>query len=565
MARRTKIHLASNLSFSTDVITEVIDVIAKRGSGKTYLATKLAEEMLAVGAQVVAIDPVGNWYGLRLGANGKSGGGLDIKILGGRNGDIPLEASAGVLVAKTIVETDMSVILDVSLLSKAKQRRFITEFSAALLEYRKRDPAAMHIFWEEAYRFMPQKQAKGSKNEMLEATEELVTMGRNFGIGSTIIALRSALVSKNVINQASVLVAMHTNAPGDRKVVDAWVEHQKLDKAELHLAKLKTGEAWVWWPDEFGLKAVKVDRKKTYDASATPKFGEKRKRRKLKPIDLDALQDAMAETIEKVKGEDPRLLKRRVAELEAEVQKLRSQPKEVVEVPAISEAVLKRFERLAAELTKATEEIAGVAQLSSPRAVVRATARALEHTVQKRVAKAANGHRTAPKAASAPPSDDTRIVAGALRMLKALAAVSPGGLTKKQVATAATMKSTSGTFGTYWSRLNVAGFIREGADRRWFITEEGMVYLGDDIPSQPDSPEEKLDFWCARLRGKAAEMLRFLFLNADSTFTRQELAEAVGLTHTSGTFGTYLSSLTSNNLAVRTPQREYVVSPDLMS
>jgi DNA helicase HerA-like ATPase len=188
MGLKTKIHLASNLSFGTDVITEVIDLIAKRGSGKTYTATKLAEGILTVGAQVVVVDPVGNWYGLRLEADGKAEGGLDITVLGGRNGDIPLEHTAGKLIAKTIVETGISAILDVSTLSKPKQRRFITEFSEALLEFRKKDPAAMHIFWEEAYRFMPQKMSKGSKNEMLEATEELVTMGRNYAVSPDLFA-----------------------------------------------------------------------------------------------------------------------------------------------------------------------------------------------------------------------------------------------------------------------------------------------------------------------------------------------------------------------------------------
>ena len=219
MGKRTKLHLASNLAFGTDVITEVINIIAKRGSGKTYTATKLAEEMLAIGAQTVVVDPVGNWYGLRLGSDGRPKGGTDITILGGRNGDIPLEYTAGKLIAKTLVETGMSVILDVSLLPKPKQRRFITDFSEALLEYRKRDPAPMHIFWEEAYRFMPQKMAKGSKNEMLEATEELITMGRNFGIGGTIITVRSALVSKTVLSQASILVAMNTTGKSDKKTI----------------------------------------------------------------------------------------------------------------------------------------------------------------------------------------------------------------------------------------------------------------------------------------------------------------------------------------------------------
>lgn len=286
-----KIAFASNLEFDTDIITEVIDIIAKRGSGKTYTATKLAEGMLKIGAQVVVLDPVGNWYGLRLGSNGKPDGGLDIKILGGRNGDIPLEHTAGRLIAKTIVDTGMSVILDLTKMNKTQQRRFVTEFAESLLEERKREPAAMHVFWEEAYRFMPQKIAKGTQSEMLEATEELITMGRNFGIGGTIVCQRAAQVSKTVLTQASILVAMNTIG-ADRKVILDWIDHKGMDKDTKEMTKLSglgKGQAFVWWPEEFGIIKVKVAKKLTYNASATPTFGAKTGKKKLKTINLGAL------------------------------------------------------------------------------------------------------------------------------------------------------------------------------------------------------------------------------------------------------------------------------------
>ena len=569
MGRRTKIHLASNLSFGTDIITEVIDLIAKRGSGKTYTATKLAEEMLLIGAQVVVIDPVGNWYGLRLGADGKPAGGLDITVLGGRNGDIPLEHTAGKLIAKTVVETGMSTILDVSMLSKPKQRRFITDFSEALLEFRKKDPSAMHIFWEEAYRFMPQKMSKGSKNEMLEATEELVTMGRNFGIGGTIICQRSAQISKTVLTQASVLLAMNTTGLADRKLIETWVDYHSLEMEPMELSKLKKGEAYVWWPEEFGIKRIKVAKKQTYDASSTPKFGEKSRKRKLRAVDLDALQEAMKDTIEKLQGEDPRLLKRRIAELEKQLAAEKAKPPRVEtievelydqELMSFFETTTQQIERLAQDIRKATHKkqrkktkINGSSRISMPATVLK------PNKVDR------NGTSYSPKAlkkAVSEKSEDVKITGGALRMLQALAAVYPGGLTKKQVATAARMKSSSGTYGTYWSKINTAGFISEEKGR-WFITEEGMDFLGDDVPTQPDSPEEKVAFWCERLSGKARELLRHLFSNEDEKFTKEELGEAVGLSHSSGTFGTYLSSLTSNNLAVR-DGKLYSISPDLL-
>lgn len=570
MNKRSKLRLAPNLSFSTDVITEVIGLIAKRGMGKTYTATKLAEEMLTVGAQVVVIDPVGNWYGLRLGAKGQQAGGLDIKILGGRNGDIPLEHAAGKLIAKTIVESGMSVILDVSLFSKPKQRRFVTEFSEALLEYRKHDPAAMHIFWEEAYRFMPQKMTKGSKNEMLEATEELVTMGRNFGIGGTIICQRSAQVSKTVLTQAGMLIAMGTTGLADRKLIEAWVEEQKLEMEKLELSKLKKGEAYVWWPEEFGLKRIKVATKQTYNASATPQFGEKKRQRKLRGVDLAALEQAMANMLEKVKSEDPRLLRRRIAELEAALAVPRLAEK--VEVPVVIVEELRELGRLSEDIqmtgrsiARIWDEVAEKLQKSFPEPP---GPRRTGHWSPKPAKPRQNPPKPLkgrPPGVPRPlPTNTPKINAGALRMLKALAAISPGGLTKKQVATAAGMKSSGGTFSTYWSKLNVAGFMELGADNRWYASEAGMSYLGDDIPTQPDSAEEKVEFWCERLTGKAKEMLRYLFENQEQSFTRAELGEAMGLESSGGTFGTYLSALTSNNLAYRDGNHLYQISRDLL-
>jgi len=585
-----KIDFASNLEFSTDVITEVLSVIAKRGSGKTYTATKLAEGMLSVGAQTVVIDPVGNWYGLRLGSNGKPEGGMDIKILGGRHGDIPLEASAGALVAKTLIETGMSAILDLTLMTKAKQRRFVTEFSEALLEGRKLAPAAMHIFWEEAYRFMPQKMAKGSKNEMLEATEELVTMGRNFGIGGTIICQRAAQVSKTCLTQASILVAMNTIG-ADRKVILDWIDHKGMDKntkETTKLSDLKKGQAFVWWPEEFGIVRVKVSKKKTYDASSTPKFGDKARAKNLKPIDLGALQESMAETIERAKSEDPRHLRKKIAELEKKVRTLGDQPLNIqqVPVPVIDEEAVRQVDEYLAQLSDTAGDMAE--RLHSYRSDIlrvgkefgkaidaaRHAMAAAADTYRESVAKV-NEHRKRMPVVTAKQKDDFRkrweetgvvfhtstrknygqalqeapLKKGARRMLEVLAALSPGGMTKRQVATGAKLKSTSGTFSTYWSALKTVDLIEE-RDGLWYITDLGFERLGEDAPRPPRGREELLDFWCDRLKGKEREILRLL-AGDNRGMDKQEIGDAVGLSHTSGTFSTYLSTLTANRLAYK--------------
>ena len=581
MGKRTKLHLAPNLSFGTDIITEVINIIANRGFGKTYTATKIAEEMLAIGAQTVVVDPVGNWYGLRLGADGKPDGGMDITVLGGRNGDIPLEHTAGKLVAKTLVETGMSAILDVSMLTKPKQRRFITEFSEALLEFRKRDPAAMHIFWEEAYRFMPQKITKGSKSEMLEATEELITMGRNFGIGGTIICQRAAQISKTVLTQASILVAMNTKGPADKKIILEWMDAKQVKQSGVtqdalgNLAHLKKGEAVIWWPEEFDiLKIVKIDKKKTYNASATPKFGEKARQRKLKSVDLESLQEAMADTIEKMQSEDPRLLKRRISELEKELRAALVKPSEVQVVKPLGDKAIEDLVRTMHSVDCHIEELRGAsdsirdALSSAAKLGGQGKAAVRRSTPIRKIGK--EGVEHVPGMVIHAPSASYSAVGGrvdigkggAYRMLQALASVSPQGLTKKQVCLASEMKPTSGTVSNYWGMLNKGEYIRTSGNLQ-YITEVGEEYLGDDIPAELSSPEKRVEFWCGKLTGRSRDILRLLFQSPDEGFTKQEIAEEIGLSLNSGTFSNYLGSLTSNCLAVKAGG-QYQLSPDLL-
>lgn len=123
--------LAAAFDLPLEVVTQKLAFLGTSGGGKTYGASKLAELMLEARAQIVMIDPVGVWYGLRVGAGGR-GPGLEIPVLGGLHGDIPLEPGAGELVANTVVETGTSVVLDVSMFRKAQRREFATAFAEQL-------------------------------------------------------------------------------------------------------------------------------------------------------------------------------------------------------------------------------------------------------------------------------------------------------------------------------------------------------------------------------------------------------------------------------------------------
>lgn len=147
--------LARNLKLPSSAVTQKIAFLARTGAGKTYAAGKMVEQMLTMGAQVIVVDPVGVWYGLRLKADGKRQG-YNIPILGGEHGDIQLEAGAGTLIADVAVKRGQSMVLDVSTMRKAQATRFVTDFAEQFFHQKKRKKSPVHVVFEEAQRFVPQ-------------------------------------------------------------------------------------------------------------------------------------------------------------------------------------------------------------------------------------------------------------------------------------------------------------------------------------------------------------------------------------------------------------------------
>jgi hypothetical protein len=113
----------------------------------------MAEEMYDAGLPWVAIDPKGDWWGVRAAGDGRHPG-LSVLVFGGLHGDVPLEPTAGRLVADLVVEQRLTCVLDVSEMTKADQRRFLTDFADRL--YR-RNTEPLHVFCEEADEYIPQR------------------------------------------------------------------------------------------------------------------------------------------------------------------------------------------------------------------------------------------------------------------------------------------------------------------------------------------------------------------------------------------------------------------------
>ena len=571
-----KLRLGAELSLPVDSVTQTFAILAKRRAGKSNAAVVMAEEMYAAQLPWVAIDPKGDWWGVRAAGSGTEPG-LEVVVFGGLHGDVPLEPTSGALVADLVADRRLTCVLDVSEMTKADQRRFLTEFADRLYRVN-REP--LHVFAEEADEYIPQRVTAGDAR-MVGAWERLVKRGGFRGVGVTLVTQRSASLNKDVLSQTETMIAMRTTSPNDRKAIAGWVEYHSAGvEAVAELPLLGDGEAWVMSPQflDTNLTKVQFRRRRTFDSGATPKVGGRpRPPARLAEVDLAEIKEAMAETIERAQADDPKSLRRRIRELESAAESNRPEVRvERVEVPILDPAVLAELGSTLDRLEKVftthhqqlAEEIeANTAALQQLAEVRRAITEAVSdppppnapprrrHAPAVPVDHAELSLGAAPPASRPSPTsrrdthpDGVVLRSGARRMVEALGRMAPLRLSSSQWAMVSRLSSKGGTWATYLSDLRRAGFVDENS-AGYTLTEAGFDYLGGR--PEPMTATELQDHYRTRLRRGASKMLDAIIEAYPSALTREELGVAAELATTGGTFATYLSDLSRNGLVIK--------------
>ena len=143
---------------STDAFDDRIAIVGTAGSGKTYAAKGFVERLLAAGARVTVVDPLGVWWGLRASADGATPG-YPVIVFGGRHGDVAITAEMGAALGRLIAGQALACVVDLSELgSSAARRRFMAAFAEALYET---NEEPLHLVLDEADLWAPQRPIKG--------------------------------------------------------------------------------------------------------------------------------------------------------------------------------------------------------------------------------------------------------------------------------------------------------------------------------------------------------------------------------------------------------------------
>jgi len=553
--------------------TQTIVVYGGKGMGKTNFGAVLAEELAANALRFSWFDPVGVAWGLKHSADGKREG-VELLILGGAHGDIPINPNAGAVVADLVVDEEVSVLLDVSrhsngqLWTGGEKIRFARDYFLRLYQRQGERKRPLMQIVDEAGRVVPQ-DIPGKQVDIMEcvgAIEQLVELGRNAGVGVTLITQRSARMRKSVSELAEMMLAFRTVGPRSLTAIEDWFEEHMERKHALELRnrirELPRGTAmivspgWLQIEGEYAIRA-----RETFDSSETPVAGkERRPSGKGARVDRAKYEARMAETIEQAKADDPRELKRRIAGLERELAKQPSRSEfevdrvvekvveVLVEVPAISDEQIEELREIATAMRDLSRGLAARADQieealrhvreapARPRAEQRRTESARAPGPTR--ASVAPARRPAPPAVA--PNIDEPLGKGERKVLDVLAEF-PEGRTQKEVAFLAGYSANASTIGVILSKLRRLGLVEQGQPIR--PTSEGLAVVGG--PVEKPTGQALLDNWLRHPRmgeGERRVLLALIDLYPDLP-TNEELAEITGYSPTASTLGVILSKL----------------------
>jgi len=249
------------------------------------------------GRRICVVDPLGVWWGLRAGADGGDMGGYPVVVFGGRHADIALDDGMGAALGRLLGTHPLACVVDLSELGSSGARRlFMTAFAKALHEA---NTEPLHLVLDEADLWAPQR-AQPDGQELLGQIEEIVRRGRVRGFVPWLITQRPAVLHKDVLSQADILLSMKLTSSQDREAVGRWIEGQA-DRGEgrrilAELPQLGRGEGTLWAPSDRVLARVQFPLIRTFDSSRTPQRNESvATPRTLAAVDVSALAVALAE------------------------------------------------------------------------------------------------------------------------------------------------------------------------------------------------------------------------------------------------------------------------------
>lgn len=343
-----------------DVLAHHVAIVGKTGSGKTSTEKLAVEQAVADGFRVCILDTIkSDWWGITSSADGKKPG-LPFKILGGPRGHLPLHSSAGKALGHLVGSGKLPLsVLDMADFEPGGIQRFFVDFAPALM---KAATGVLYLVIEEAHELAPKERAGfGAENMAIHWAKKLATAGRSKGIRLIVATQRVQALHNAVLGSCETIIAHRLTAPADQKPILDWLKANAksgiIEMVSQQMASLRTGSAWVCSGEARIFERMEFRKFKTYDNTSTPTGDGPRHDVKTAPVNLEELRSIMGDAVAEAEANDPTLLKKEIARLQADLQK--AQRSFMTQAPdALSAADAAGYARGALEATEKFKAVA---------------------------------------------------------------------------------------------------------------------------------------------------------------------------------------------------------------
>lgn len=559
---KKQITFATNFSIpSSAYANQANAILGIRDSGKTYTAMKAAEELLDSGIPIVVYDPVGVWKNLRVGQNGKKG--YAVILAGGdETCDIIITPENAVSVITAAMKSRVPIIIDLfhkSLANKSKWIKIVQE-TLEVLFYNNREP--MHIFIEEAAEFAPQR-IQPQQSKVYSSVERIVRMGRNSSIGITLINQRAEELNKAVLELCDLVFLHKQVGKNSLTSISKWLQVRGIEKDKaglevMHISKLNQGECMVFQEDS--LRKIKILPKNTFHPS--PQKGKVATTSKLNTdislflkklnAELDSPTKEKPAQVKKISSVTPVEVQEKVVSLQNENKLLLNQ---MSQLKKEHQSLCNKYNLAIADLSKMIEaEKSARSHITNAFGAIGSKERrlsvslepynppVLEHESVSKSPVLADKRQTDfsfQPDRSDTSRDDSRLP-GKLKMAKGLS-MYPEGIAKDSLAILCGMSPSSGTFGVYYRELRSSGLFQEIGGL--LCPTHKCAAEAKSIPDLPSKREAVVYYWVNKVGGGMGRILDYVALYSGESVAAGDVARAVDMSMTSGTFGVYYRKL----------------------
>lgn len=504
---------------------------ANSGAGKSWAIRRLLEQTYDRVPQIV-IDVEGEFHTLRES--------FDYVLAGQKGGDCPADLKSAAMLARRLLELNVSAIVDIYELG-VQRTRFVKLFLESLVNAPRDLWHPLLVVVDEAHLFAPE----AGQSESASALIDLMTRGRKRGFCGVLATQRIAKLHKDAAAEANNKLIGRSALDIDMKRAAAELGMTGRDEMQA-LRKLPAGEFYAFGPalsDEVRLVkvgAVRTTHPKAGERAGAPTPPSASMKKLLGQLaDLPAEAEAEARTAAELRA--------RVKQLEGEVRSAKhtAPTPKVVERSVFKDAHVKRFEAKFDAFDKRASTLDG--ELQDVRALV---VDLRKHLVRTTAPASAGGKApvpapppTRPRAAVARSGADrtsTSLPVGEAATLRALIQF-PDGLRREQLTILTGYKRS--TRDAYVARLRERGFVAVASDRV-AATAEGAEAIPDAEPL-PTGADLRA-WWDARLPSGERAILACLVAAYPEPVARTSLEETTGFKRS--TRDAYISRLAARQL-----------------